>query len=213
MPATRPTASGLHRSATMQPIGLLTNLLPAHQGVGPLYQRDYWAVIDGCTARPSQIADDIARRFPQYPPPELVSFAVAGETPGPLCVGDELVVTLRLAGTCRVRVVNRAPQSLTLATLCGHPEAGRITFGAYRNTAGQVIFHIRSRARSSSQQKYLGFLTAGEPMQTNTWTDFVKAVALTFGQGVEGDVHAEAQVIDEEPASSACTPTYRAEGD
>jgi hypothetical protein len=112
-----------------------------------------------------------------------------------------------------VRVVDRAPQSLTLATLGGHPEAGRITFGAYRNTAGQVIFHIRSRARSSSQQKYLGFMAAGEPMQTNTWTDFVKAVALTFGQGVNGDVHAEAQVIDEEPASSVCTPTYRAEGD
>jgi hypothetical protein len=74
----------------MQPVGLLLNLMPAHQGVGPLYQRDYWAVIDGCTAWPSQNVDDIARRFPEYPPPELVRFAPVCETPT-LPRGDRLL--------------------------------------------------------------------------------------------------------------------------
>ena len=198
----------------MQPTAdLLADLLPAHQGVGPLYQRDYWAVIDGCRVRPSQIADDLTRRFCHYPPPELVVFTHPEGDQAPLDVGDELDVRIRVAGPCRVRVVNRDAQTLTLATLGGHPEAGRITFGAYRNNAGDVVFHIRSRARSSSQSKYLGFLAAGEPMQTNTWTDFVQAVALTFGRGVKGEVHAETQVIDDEPASAGCAPTYRAEGD
>ena len=78
-----------------------------------------------------------------------------------------------------------------------------------------MIFHIRSRARSSSGIKYLGFLTAGEPMQTNTWTDFVAAVALSFGAGVRGGVHAETRPIEDEGADPAriCGPTYRAEGD
>lgn len=191
---------------------LQADLLPAQQGVGPLYQRDYWAVIDGCRVKPSQIVDDLTRRFEQYPPPELVTFTRPGCV-GPLCVGDELDVHIRMAGNCRVLVVDRQPQSLTLATLSGHPEAGRITFGAYRNHAGEVLFHIRSRARSSSQPKYLGFLTAGEPMQTNTWTDFVSAVALTFGRGVKGQIHAETQVIADEPEGAQRQPTFLAEGD
>ena len=57
--------------------------------------------------------------------------------------------------------------------LTGHPEAGRITFGAYRTVDGDVVFHIRSRACSSSLFNYLGFLVGGDPMQTATWTDFV----------------------------------------
>ena len=111
---------------------------------------------------------------------------VAPATSRTLAPGDELDVQIVGAGHCRVRVVSRERQTLTLATLAGHPEAGRITFGAYRNDEGEVVFHIRSRARSSSGIKYVGFLAAGEPMQTNTWTDVVKTVALTFGEGVRG---------------------------
>jgi hypothetical protein len=215
MPARRADGLALAPTGAMQPTAadLLADLLPAHQGVGPLYQRDYWAVIADCRVRPSRIADDLARRFWHYPPPELVNFTRAGGDGGPLRVGDELDVHIRVAGACRVRVVAREPQSLTLATLGGHPEAGRITFGAYRNDQGDVVFHIRSRARSSSQARYLGFLAAGEPMQTNTWTDFVVAVARTFGGGVKGQVHARTQQIADEPEGATCTPTYLARGD
>ncbi len=194
---------------------LQCDLLAAHMGVGPLLERDYWAVIAGCRARPSQIVADLSRRFPQYPPSALVTFSRSAATRGtPLEVGEELDVDIKGAGSCRVRVVSREPQTLTLATLSGHPEAGRITFGAYRNTDGEVLFHIRSRARSASGITYIGFLTAGEAMQTNTWTDFVEAVALSFGDGVKGYVHAETRSIeDEDDPGRLCAPTYRAEGD
>jgi hypothetical protein len=198
------------------PCDLFRDLLTAPAGVGPLLQRDYWAVIAGCRARPSEIVADLCRRFPDYAPPELVVFSRAGDSGGgPLVVGDELEVKIRGAGYSRVRVVSREPQTLTLATLAGHPEAGRITFGGYRNQHGEVVFHIRSRARSSSGIKYFGFLTAGEPMQTSTWADFVEAVALSFGQGVRGAVQAETRVIQDEAFDPArlCGPTYRAEGD
>jgi hypothetical protein len=198
------------------PADASADLLLARDGVGPLLQRDYWAVIARCRARPSQIADDVGRRFIEYPPPDLVTFSrPAGAAGTPLALGDELEVAIRGAGRCRVRVVSRDRQTLTLATLAGHPEAGRITFGAYRNHEGAVVFHIRSRARSASGIKYLGFLTAGEPMQTNTWTDFVQAVARSFGDGVQGYVHAETRPIEEEEGDLArlCGPTYRAEGD
>ena len=208
-------------SSRREPEDLERELLPAQRGWGPLLERDYWAVIRGCRLRPSQIISHLARHFCKFPPPELVTFRHLPRDAGPrsslpeLLVGDELDVHIRLAGPCRVRVVSREPQTLTLATLEGHPEAGRITFGAYRNDLGAVIFHIRSRARSSTRIKYVGFLSAGEPMQTTTWIDFVKAAALTFGEGVLGHVHVETHIIRDEPDDPAIafTPTYRAEGD
>ena len=119
-------------------------------------------------------------RFAEFVPAELAAFRrLAGE--GPLTVGDVLDVHIRAAGTYRVRVTHRDENSFTLTTLPGHPEAGRITFGAYPNERGDVIFHIRSRARSGSVGHYLGFVAMGEAMQTETWAEFVNRVALTVG--------------------------------
>jgi hypothetical protein len=163
-----------------------------------MLQRDYWAVIDGCRWKPSEVMALVAKRFPEFPPAEVVVFERGGgldETRG-LDAGDELDIQIRLAGAARVRVVHKDACSLTLATLAGHPEAGRITFGAYRNKEGDVIFHIRSRARASSTSNYLGFLIGGDPMQTGTWTDFVNNVAVTCGVGVISQIHAEVRELE-----------------
>ncbi len=194
---------------------LARGLLTAIEGCGPLLQRDYWAVIAAVCVGPTDLIDAIALRFAEFPPEELVKFRRAdGDTERSLEVGDELDITIRMAGECKVRVVARDAQSFTLATLPGHREAGRITFGAYRNDRNDVIFHIRSRARSSNQSNYLGFLAAGDPMQTCTWSDFVAAVALTFGAGVVGRVVLETEVLseDETDPASQVEPTFVAQG-
>ena len=121
-----------------------------------------------------------------------------------------------MAGDCRVRVIHRDRNSLTLGTLEGHPEAGRITFGAYRNDRGDVIFHIRSRARASSDLRYAGFVALGEPMQTTTWTDFIDRLAHIAGDGVIGAIHADtSEVTDDEAEDPAaiCAPTFAARGE
>lgn len=171
-------------------------LQPATGGVGPLLQRDYWAVIDRCRYQPGQVMGLVAARFVEFPPSDLVRFRRSDGVDRPLEVGDELDIDIRLAGACRVRVIHRDACSLTFATLEGHPEAGRITFGAYRNERGDVVFHIRSRVRSSSRVSYAGFRSAGDPMQTGTWTDFVNNVAITCGAGVIGFVHADTVRLD-----------------
>jgi hypothetical protein len=195
--------------------GLLDGLLAAVEGAGPLLQRDYWALIDGCTCSPSELMELVASRFAEFAPEELVVFSREDGRDTPLGQGDELRVNIRGAGTFHVRIIHRDSQSLTMATLPGHPEAGRITFGAYRNARGDVIFHIRSRARSGSRVKYLGFRTGGEAMQTNTWTDFVNTVALTVGEGVIGFIHAETTVMEKEHESTDDVqgPTFLARGD
>jgi hypothetical protein len=193
---------------------LTSGLQPAREGKGPLLQRDYWAVIARSRESPASIMESVAAHFADFAPPDVVVFRRVGAPERPLAPKDELEVHIRWAGACRVRVVSCEAQSLTLATLIGHPEAGRITFGAYRNDYGDVVFHIRSRARSGSRAHRVGFLAAGEPMQTSTWTDFVQAVAYTFGDGVIGFVHAETRRMREEPETEEAlrSPTFRTEG-
>jgi hypothetical protein len=194
-----------------------SELLLPEAGTGPLLQRDYWAVIQDCQLRPTDIMDLVSRRFPEFAPAELCIFKRVDEArkDEPLELGDELTVRIRGAGTFGVRVIHKDRQSLTLGTLPGHPEAGRITFGAYPNDLGDVIFHIRSRARSGSTFHYWGFVTAGEAMQTNTWTEFVLRAAVTVGKGVVGAIHADTVELEEEPegADVAHDPTFLARGD
>jgi hypothetical protein len=195
---------------------LVRDLLPARGGRGPLLERDYWATIARCRASPSELVSAVAARFWELAPPDVVEFERVDGTDEPLREGDEMQVRIPMAGTFRVRVVRIERQSLTIATLRGHPEAGRITFGAYRNDYGDVVFHIRSRARSGSSVHYAGFLTAGDAMQTSCWADFVIAVARTFGDGVVGPVHAEKRKLSRDEADderTLCSPTFAAVGD
>ena len=183
----------------------------AREGHGPLLQRDYWAVIHRSQLTPAELMQLLAARFAEFAPVELCRFRRTGQAS--LSIGDELEVAIRGAGQFAVRVIHQDAQSLTLATLARHPEAGRITFGAYHNPRGEVIFHIRSRARSRSPSSYLGFRTLGEAMQTNTWTEFVQRVANTAGEGVRGELHAVTTEIADEPEELArSSPTFAARG-
>ena len=191
----------------------ISQLVLSSAGVGRFLQRDYWAVISNCRLRPSELMDWVSCRFAEFPPQDRAIFTSPSD--GPLELGDELTVRIRWAGRFRVRVLHKDQNSLTLGTIRGHPEAGRITFGAYRNALGDVIFHIRSRARSSSRRFLAGFLAIGDPMQLHTWTDFVNNVALSAGDGVTGFIHAESYRLSakfhEEAESSS--PTFIAQGD
>jgi len=186
---------------------IANGVLPAENGVGPLYQRDYWARIRNPRLSPPEIVEVVRRHFPSFAPAELAAFD-AGRA---LEHGDELRIRIAGAGEARVRAVHLDAQSFTLATLEGHPEAGRITFGAYRGGKGELYFHIRSRARSESALRLLGFMVAGEAMQTNTWSQFVSRVAALAGDGVEGFVHAKMEEAEDEDDDFA-TPTFQARG-
>jgi hypothetical protein len=186
-------------------------LIPASEGAGPLFQRDYWAVLDGCALKPSEVMAHVKAHFCELPPRALVEFAAGAG----LDLEAELDIRIKPAQACKVRVIHSDAQSLTLGTLKGHPEAGRITFGAYRNPAGDVVFHIRSRARSSNTGTFFGFMAIGEAMQTNTWTDFITNTAAAVGVRVRDAIHADTIAVDEGPDDGAPLnrPTFAAVGD
>lgn len=189
----------------------------ATAGAGPLLQRDYWAVIKDPTCSPSAIAALIVRKFPEFAPAHLAAFTAPNGDDVDLELGDVLDIHIALAGDCKVEVLHRNPQSVTLGTCAGHPEAGRITFGAYKNALGDVLFHIRSIARSSTAANYVGFLGIGEAMQTETWAAFINNVATTVGRGVAGAIQVSTETLTEEAenteAEARCLPTYLAQGD
>ena len=189
----------------------MQDLLPATRGAGPLLQRDYWAVFTGCTLTPSEVMSHVKAHFCELPPASLVVF----KAPDGLHRNAVLDVRIVPAQSCRVRVIHETAQSVTLGTLEGHPEAGRITFGAYRNSDGDVIFHIRSRARSASASKRIGFLAIGDAMQTNTWTDFINNTAVGVGAQIFDAIRAETKEVEEVPDDDhpMQSATFAAEGD
>ena len=142
---------------------------------GPLLQRDYWGVFADCPLSPSEVMAQVKAHFCALPPAALVSLTA----PDGVALNSVLDIVITPRQRCGVRVVHEDAQSVTLATLEGHPEAGRFTFGAYRNPAAEVIFYIRSRARSGTLLQRLGFLAIGEAVQTNTWADFIRNTAAS----------------------------------
>ena len=189
----------------------MSDLLPATRGAGPLLQRDYWAVLEEGTLRPSELMSLVKEHFCTLPPAALVEFIA----PDGVDRGARLDILIRPNQECAVRVIHSDAQSVTLGTLEGHPEAGRITFASYRNPAGRILFHIRSRARSTTAVKRLGFLAIGDAMQTNTWTDFIRNTTALVNASVSGAIHADTIEVDEtadddEPLHA---PTFVATGD
>ena len=182
------------------------DVIYAGDGRGPLLKRHYWGLIGDTDATPEDVAKLVREQFPRFAPPETAIFRREDGPDGkPLELGDELNIQIALVGECRVRVVHCDARSLTLRTLKGHPEAGRITFGADRDEQGVLRFRILSRTRASSWVNYAGYLMLGKQMQSKTWIRFVDEVAKAAGGAVIHAVHVEGpDVIAEEPAD--CGP-------
>ncbi len=183
----------------------------ASEGTGPLLQRDYWAAFRGVDRSPEQVIEAVRSRFCDFAPPETAAFRLCGEDcDGPLDLGSEMEIHIRPLALCRVRVVHRDERSLTLRTLAGHPEAGRITFGSYRDDAGTLAFRIRSRTRQAGLLHYLGFLLIGKQMQSRCWIKFIGRLAEILGGQVEDTIHVRTRTTRDRPADwgAADEPTF-----
>ncbi len=163
-------------------------VLAASQGAGPLLQRDYWAPLHGTHFMPGGLMRLVGSEFPRFANPALAAFSFVKEPP--LEIGHEMRIEIRGYGTCHVRVVEQSPLTLTLRTLEDHFEAGRITFGSWRED-GQLLFKIRSRARTRSKPLLLGWAAGGWKAQEESWKQFIKNLAEACGATIPGEIHEE----------------------
>jgi hypothetical protein len=160
----------------------------AVEGTGPLMQRDYVGVIQGTGLTPEDVMLRVRTDFPSFSPKELADFTRPEDATQPLLPGDTMHVFMPGAGHAGVIISQAGPRNLTIRTLKGHIEAGRITFAADRDAAGRLVFHIRSRATIDNFPRLLAYWSAGIHMQTKIWTTFIRRVAEAAGGEILGEV-------------------------
>ncbi|WP_165251487.1 DUF1990 family protein [Paludisphaera soli] len=175
------------------------DVVHAAAGSGPLLQRDYVATLESGPCSPEDLARLVRERFVEFGPRETAAFERPGGGEGPLQVGDEMAIRIGGLMPCRVRVAQADDLCLTLRTMCGHPEAGRISFKAGRDDEGRLTFHIRSRARSGGLLHYLGFLVLGRTMQARCWIRFLGRLAEACGGGLAGPVRVATTRVELSP--------------
>lgn len=159
-------------------------------GVGALFHRRYRVDVAGATATPEAVIAAVADDFNAFSPTEIARFErVTGD--GPLAVGDDLMVHIASPWNGPVRVAERTPTSITLATREGHLESGTICFSAERHPTDDALlrFTIESWARSSDAIVDVVYDTLGvaKGVQGAMWEFFCTRVAEAFGEPA-GDV-------------------------
>jgi hypothetical protein len=172
-------------------------VLHAPEGAGPLFQRDYVLTVEGSRLSPAEVIRLLAEDFARFSPEELAEFS---RPEHPLAAGDTLRVDIRGAGLCGVTITRLDEGALTMRTLEGHPEAGRITFGAECTEDGRLILRIRSRARASSPARWLGWEVAGKHLQSLIWIRFLERLAEATGGRPLGDIIMEMEEVPETAA-------------
>lgn len=184
----------------------------APEGRGPLLQRDYMGIIEGSDWPPARIIELVRTDFPLFSPEALARFERLGDPSQPLREGEEMEVNIKGTGCHKVVAVRVEPQSLTLRTIQGHPEAGRITFGAHHDDQGRLVFRIRSRARINNLVRLVGYFLMGKAAQTHIWTTFIERVAEAIGGRIAGKVEVGTQEVEDSASDEGLldTPTFPA---
>ncbi len=160
----------------------------APDGVGPLVHRIYRTRVVGTDVGPEELMSRIAADLDVVAPSEFATFQKL-DGDGPATVGDEYVVRMPGPWDGPVRVVAARPDTLRLATLSGHLEAGQIEFRVRRAHRG-LEFTIESWARSGDRLSDLLYthLRLAKEIQVHMWTSVLERVVKLARGRMEGGI-------------------------
>jgi hypothetical protein len=185
-------------------------VMPAAEGSGPLLQRQYTGRISGSTWTPEELMMLVRTDMERLSAPELARFQRPPRDLHPLKVDDDIEVHIKGAGETHVRVAHVDERSLTLRTMDDHIEAGRITFGVWREDPRTIVFRIRSRARQAAPGWLIGFVLGGMALQQRIWESFIERAAEACGGTIEGEIQVVTRPVDDDAADrgDVDTPTF-----
>lgn len=158
-------------------------------GVGPLLHRCYRVRIRGGRCTPEQLMRRFVSDLNAAVPSEVAFFRQLSGAEGPPQVGDEYVVRMPGPWDGPVRVVGTDAQSLRLATLRGHLEAGQIEF--HTSCDGDaLLFEIESWARAGDRLAHVAYnyLRLAKEIQLNMWTHCCLQACEMAGGRADGGV-------------------------
>ncbi|WP_202863597.1 DUF1990 family protein [Ornithinimicrobium avium] len=152
----------------------------AGAGVGPLFHRTFTVAIMEPQNSAEELMAKIVGGFFRFVPREVVG--VERDEVGDLVVGAEMVLKMPGPWDGPVRVVEVGPQSLRLATLQGHLEAGQVRFSA-EPEGEDLVFTVETWARSAtpSVQLLYSYLRLAKEIQLNMWVRFCLSAAKEAG--------------------------------
>jgi uncharacterized protein (UPF0548 family) len=168
----------------------------AEDGEGPLFHRLYRGRIRDARLTPEALLHAVVSDPNRVAPSEFASFhKVLGEK-GPMAVGDEYVVRMPGPWDGPVRVVERTPTSVRLATLNGHLEAGQIRFAARRGTVLEFTIESWASAGDVLSKVLYHHLRMSKEVQLHMWTSMLERIAELSGGRMTGGVEIRTRRVD-----------------
>jgi NADH dehydrogenase len=160
----------------------LPELLP-ESGVGHLERKRFWADIIAAEMSSRELMRLFREHVTEIMP---IEFASEPEVPTEAHQGTTLTGAIPARGNIQVRVEEETPESVTLATVEGHPLAGIVSFRSVDLTGG-LRFMVEVHARAANIFDWVALRTVGAPMQNQNWKKVVaRVVDLTRGEAPDG---------------------------
>lgn len=181
------------RRSPRPPVDTGPDVQRAVDGVGPLRHRHYGVRVVSSTHSAASLVHAIQRHLTELSPTSLAEFAKTVGDVSHMQPGDEYEISMLGPWNGRVRVVDVEPNTFTLVTCDGHPEAGHIVFrvdnDALHALAMQIDIDSYARSRSATVELAYGTLGVGQQVQTEVWVTFLQRVAALAGMTTVPEVH------------------------
>lgn len=166
-------------------------------GVGKLERRRFHAeILDAqCTAR--ELLDKVCSRLDDF-----VAFDAEAEpgTGSRMKVGATLSLELPPRGHAQVRVEEIDEDSITMATVEGHPLAGVVRFEFRQLSDGVLTFTINIAERPATRLDQVAMTLVGRAAQRQAWEETVERVVRASGGRAPDGVKHESWKLDGDAA-------------
>ncbi|HEX7860444.1 MAG TPA: complex I NDUFA9 subunit family protein [Verrucomicrobiae bacterium] len=173
----------------------IPELLPEH-GVGAMERKRFWADI----VAPDLTTTELMRLFRDHVTEIMpIEFAAEPNVPTEAHKGETLTGAIPGRGNIQVRVEEETSESVTFATVEGHPLAGIVTFRSDA-TPGGLRFLIEVHARAANIFDWIALRTVGSPMQNQNWKQVVERVITLSGGVPANGVESTAEKLSNDEA-------------
>lgn len=149
------------------------------QGFGQLWEKTYKLHLIDVKLSPEQIIEIMKTNFPGFQPSQNRFYpSEKGIKPGEIILINASTPGGQIA--TGVLVLYADEHSFTFITPQGHPEAGWVTFTAFREN-GSTMMQIQGLARASDPVYEVAFRLAGSSLQQQIWTHVLESLAKHVG--------------------------------
>jgi anti-anti-sigma factor len=145
------------------------------QGFGQLWHKTYRIRLENQQLTPAETIQIWKQNLPKFKPAEKRFYP----SPAGIRPGEIILINARTQGgpiSTGVMVLYSGKNSFTLITPQGHPEAGWVTFSAYKDDH-ETVLQVDVLARSSDPLYELDFRLVGTRAQDRIWTHVLTSLA------------------------------------